>query len=160
MTLLRAGNIDLESEEYVEADYEDTTWYKERGIPPPLRPTLGDRTEFVKDANGWIHLIKNGRETGYGSFQTPMISDVPPGLMVDDVFTKYEEQATEWKGSSLYAEMVDFVQHTIMQVEDLELDSCTCIGIGTFAGEHPYCPGGRSFGQLAAIESLVEILRK
>lgn len=158
MSVIRAGDVDPEGEEYAEPDYDEVDYYDRVGILPPLRVSLVGQTGMVKDANGWVHLIRDGKEQGPPSLCEHAQATVPPGLTLDDVIQAYEKRAAQWKESPHHAELVGFLRRTVLQVRDLKLDSCVCVGIGTFAGEHPYCPGGRSMDQLAAVETVLDVL--
>ena len=64
------------------------------------------------------------------------------------------------KQSSSCADTISYVKNISQEVQGIILISCVCVGIGTFAGEHPYCPGVGSFYQLAAFEAMLDVLRK
>lgn len=160
MALERAAFHDSDLQESAEPNYDETVYSMERGIPQPLPVPLIGETRFIKDPNGWLHLIKDGKES-----QAPMLYDhrksiAPPGMTLNDLVMAHEERTARWKEASCCAEMIEFFQSTISKVQDFTLKSCICIGIGTFTGTHPYCPGDRSFDQLIAFEAILDTLRE
>lgn len=160
MALARAPNLDPEDEDYCEPLYDEEEYTELRNLPPPLRVPLTAQTQFIKDANGWIHLIKEGKELHTPSLSTSSQAVVPPNTTLDDVITAYERRADQWKEYPSYAEATEFFQQTIARISTLKVDRCVCIGIGTFAGIHPYCTGDESFYQLASLETVLQILSK
>ena len=90
----RAGNINPESEEYSEPIYDDEPpiYYRDHKFGPPLRPIIGEKIEFVKDANGWIHLIKDNQEQGHSSHSETQTSTVSSEVTMDTIIAKYEER--------------------------------------------------------------------
>lgn len=159
MVVERAKPIDPESEVYTEPCYEERSCHSEGNIPEPLRIPLTGPDRYIKDANGWIHLVKDGREEG-SSFSKETTAVAPPGVLLADLTQAHTKRATQWKESSCCKELTRLLQDTIIKLPNLRLDTCIGVGIGSFGGVHPYCPGNASFDQLTAFEAIVEILRQ
>ena len=165
MALLRAPAIDPESDDFAQPIYEDpgSDYYQNDELLPPLRVPLKEgHTGFIEDANGWVHLIKNGREQG-GASRTDHVkkSVAAPVMTLDEVKAKYEQRMKQWRNSSFCTAMIRFFEQTLLNAQSLKLDHCACVGIGTFTGEHPHCRSEYGpLDQLAALETLLEILRQ
>lgn len=160
MALERAASHDSDLQEFAEPNYDETVYSIGRGIPQPLPVPLIGETRFIKDLNGWLHLIKDGKESQAPILYESRKSIAPPSMTLNDLVMAHEERTARWKEGSCCAEIIDFFQTTISKVQDFTLKSCICIGIGTFTGTHPSCPGDRSFDQLIAFEAILDILRE
>ena len=62
----------------------------------------------------------------------------------------------------MFTDLVEFFEHTLLKLENLRLDTCICMGLGTFTTAHTYCSPDPepSLYQLAAFETMLEIIRK
>ena len=158
--LLRAAAIETNSIEFHNPCYDDDL-YGVIKVPTPLRPTplLGE-TVHVLANNGRVHLLKNGKEQGRPYHASIPQSIAPPGLTLDDVTLEYENRTAKWRESQACAQLVRFFQTDILERPGFYVDSCVCVGVGSFTGEHPYYGDNRSMHQLGMLETILDVLRE
>ena len=126
------------------------------GSPLPVSET---GTRFVKDANGWVHFMKDDEEAGCHHVNHQRAS-TPMDRSLSDVLNEYERRASEWRQSAQCGEIISILREGVMEEEGLVIDACICAALGTFSGEHPYCPGDKSMDQLMLLETVLEVLRE
>ena len=158
----RAAAVDVELVEYEEPyEYDGSDYSVERFNLQPLVPFAFDGPDrFVKDANGTVYLLKDGRKQNTTKYSEQGKSIPRLDATLESVVQAYEERAALWKQSSSCIETISFVKSISQEAPGLVLTSCVCVGMGAFAGDHPYCTGGPSFDQLAAFEAILDVLRK
>lgn len=140
-------------------------------MPNPSRkiPKQQEKRRHWVDDKGWTHITKGTRPTGQkvnetkytGSRRGP--AKVPDGMTLQNVVDKYQVFRGRFRRSTCWIELEKFLEETILKVDSLEIKSCVCTGFGSFtAHPKPNCPTleEASLYQLAAFESMLEILRK
>ncbi|KAL9118616.1 MAG: hypothetical protein Q9187_004837 [Circinaria calcarea] len=132
-------------------------------------PKQQEKRRHWVDDKGWTHVTKGTRPTGQTINELKYIvggrgpAKVPEGMTLQDAVDKYHIFRQRFQRSTCWAELEKFLEETILKVESLEIKSCVCTGFGSFtAHPKPGCPTleAASFYQLAAFESMLEILRK
>lgn len=123
--------------------------------PPP------ERLNFSIDSDGWTVLSRGGIEQR--SYHVGIHkANEPEGTTLNEVIKTYDSYVDLWKATDSCAEMITLFEQTLLTLKDLRVNACFCLGLGTLTAPHPYCsptPEG-SLYQLAAFETMVEVLRK
>ena len=129
---------------------------------PPLQPNI-EVDGYSTDANGWLHLVKNGEEKRAAESSSFPRSITPHHKKLQDVQAEYADILRGWRISQAYINLIEFIKENLLKAEGLVVDRIAIFGLGTFCSEHPYCRTGDDenevpMTQLAHVETLLELL--
>lgn len=96
-----------------------------------LEPQPG-QTELVKDANGWSHMFQDGKEIDCFYMCSGRDPDRIMCKTLEGAVKLYEERAAQWKSSSCFKDLKEFLENKILPLEHLKLDTCIGLGFGSF----------------------------
>lgn len=139
------------------------------------RPALGKR-RYLQDEGGWTHVAKGPshrnfnfqallprilKNTSDGSLDEDRIcrTAVGKGLSLDKVQQSFARMARKWKESMFYPEIKNAFEGSILKLESLQVTSCVCLALGSFATDDFHGRPGSSEFQLVALETMLHILR-
>lgn len=88
----------------------------------------------------------------------------PRAGVTHDLLVAHHEAFTHtWKASAVYERVCDLFRTRVLQNEDITIDSCMCLALGSPSAEEPATYGksyNNSMSQLVVFESLIDLLSK
>ena len=100
-------------------------------------------------------------QTRTGSNPKWVASEPRPGVTFEILALRHERLTKAWKASKQYRDLVTFFTETILPNDNIKIDICVCLALGTLSGKGwttTYRAYDHSMSQLVAFQSLVEIL--
>ena len=117
----------------------------------------------IVDQDGWTHVVKGPRSN---KALIPIDRNEHSLTTVLDPLTiaaKHTEYGRRWRESEAYKQSAGFIQSTLLPLENLYIDCCICLGLGSFTMDEPLLHHGpdprRALSQLVAFESWIELLK-
>ena len=80
-------------------------------------------------------------------------------LNLDNLVNKYRGYVYQWKKSTCYSNTVAMFDNELLKLEDLQITSCVCTGLGSLTRFNAVSPAA-SLWQLAALETILALLGK
>lgn len=115
--------------------------------------------QYFTDANGWTHVrskrpqLLAKREERIGK------AAQDKALNLEKVLNKYRGYVHHWEKSTCYSDTVAIFDNELLKLEDLQITSCLCTGLGSLTRWHDGSPAA-SFWQVAALETILGLLGK
>ena len=140
-------------------------------MPHTTRKSVKTRQNrrHVEDGNGWTYVVRgpvqkscNGEIVGPDNTGGHSLREPPIGtknrLALDKAQKLYAGITRKWKETACWQELERTFQQQVLGLESLQITTCICLGLGSLTSEKLYARPQTSMYQLAALESMLELL--
>ncbi|MCJ1358301.1 MAG: hypothetical protein MMC33_008300 [Icmadophila ericetorum] len=116
---------------------------------------------LITDTEGWTHVKSKRPHAPPKREERRARAEREKDLDLERILARYQNYLRRWKDSTSYPTLVAFFEVTLLKLEDLQVTSCICTGLGSLT-ESPHLDAGpsASLWQLAILETMLELLGK
>ena len=133
------------------------------------KPASHNKRQEILDENGWTHIVRQYGQKRAAVVPRPPQDDsrsptqIREGYTLETTHKQYKTLAGRWEDSSCRKELVDWVESSLLTLNNLDINQCICTGIGSFTGDRDAMYPARthcSYFQLAVFDTVLALLQQ
>ena len=132
-------------------------------------PKTRQNRRHIEADDGWTHVVRGPAQKthkwetlGPETADEPCVGGKPTviknGLTLDKAQKLYAGIARKWKETACWQELERVLRQQVLKLESLHITTCICLGLGSLTSDSTHGRPETCMYQLAALESMLDLL--